>query len=130
MFAKLGSRFEEQLLEVTSGYVASQEETEDSQLPVDSIVLDAKGNLDVKVSYVNSSSYSILIGISSEELLIWKEGYTKDPHFFNLLSSLRKETKWNNPSYPQYHYGENGLIYFEVGTGITNYAYLRIFRPG
>ena len=117
MFAELGSRFEERLLQVASGYVASLEETEDCQVPVESVVLDSEGNLEVGVSYVSSSSYSILIGISTEELSVWKEGYAKDSHYSNILSSLRKETKWNNPSSPQYHYGENGLIYFEDWNG-------------
>ena len=117
MFAKLGSQFEERLLHVASGYVASLEEMESFQIPVNPILLDSEGSLDVKVSYTSSSSYSILIRISNDELLTWKEGYAKDPHFSSLISNLRKETKWNNPSYPQYHYGENGLIYFEDWNG-------------
>ena len=117
MFTELGSQFEERLLQVASSYVTSLEETEDSQVHIDPIVLNSDGSLDVEVAYVSSSSYSILIGINDEELLAWKEGYAKDPHFSNLLSSLRKEAKWNNPSFPQHHYGENGLIYFEDWNG-------------
>ena len=117
MFAELGSRFEERLLQVANGYVSSLEEMENSQVFINSIVLDSEGSLDLKVSYTCSSSYSVLIGISSEELQVWKEGYAEDPHFSKLLTNLRKETKWNNPSFPQYHYGENGLIYFEDWNG-------------
>ena len=117
MFSELGSRFEERLLQVANGYVTSLEQTEDCQVSVDPIVLSTEVNLSVKVSYVSSSSYSILVGISDEELISWKEGYATDPHFSNLLSNLRKETKWNNPAFPQYHYGENGLIYFEDWNG-------------
>jgi len=117
MFSELGSRFKEHLLQVANNYVTSLEEMEDSQVSVDPIILSSEGNLDVEVSYVSSSSYSILVGISDEELLTWKEGYAQDPHFFNLLFSLQKETKWNNPTFPQYHYGENGLIYFEDWNG-------------
>ena len=88
MFTELGSHFEECLLRIASGYVTSLEETESSQIPVSPIVLDSEGSLEVEVSYVSSSSFSILIGISDEELLTWKEGYTRDPYFSSLLSNL------------------------------------------
>jgi len=117
MFSELGSRFEERLLKVAKGYVASQEEAEDFQVINDPVKLDSEGDLTVEIPYVSSSSFSILVGIDEEEMHLWTEGYASDPYFSNLLSSLRKESKWNNPSFPQYHYGENGLIYFEDWNG-------------
>jgi len=117
MFSELGSQFEERLLKVARDYVATLEDTENFQVMVDLVTLDSEEDLDVEVPYVSSSSFSVLIGIDKEELLTWTQGYASDPYFANLLSNLRKESKWNNPSFPQYHYGENGLIYFEDWNG-------------
>ena len=100
-------------MKVAGDYVTSLKRTENFQTIIDPITLDSEEDLDIKVPYVSLSSYSILIGIENEELLNWTEGYTNDPYFSNLLSSLQKESKWSNPSFPQYHYSDNGLIYFE-----------------
>ena len=94
MFSEIGSQFEGCLLQVASGYVASLEELEDSQISVDLVILSSEGDLDVEVSSVSSSSYSILVGISDEELLTWKEGYAQNPHFSDLLSSLQMEQSY------------------------------------
>ena len=117
MFDELRSRFEKRLLKVAGDYVATLEDTEDFQVTIDPITLDSEEDLNVEVSYVSSLSFSILVGIDKEELLMWTQGYATDPYFSNLLFNLRKESKWNNPSFPQYHYGENGLIYFEDWNG-------------
>ena len=65
MFTELGSQFEEQLLKVAGDYITSLEETEDFQIVVNPITLDSEEDLDVKVPYVSSSSYSVLIGIGN-----------------------------------------------------------------
>ena len=104
-------------MKVARDYVTSLERAENFQTTIDPITLDSEEDLDIKVPYVSSSSYSILIGIENEELLNWTEGYTKDPYFSSLLSNLQKELKWSNPSFPQYHYSDNGLIYFEDCNG-------------
>ena len=104
-------------MKVAGDYVATLEDTENFQVTVDLVTLDSEEDLDIKVPYVSSLSFSVLVGIDKEELLTWTQGYASDPYFANLLSNLRKESKWNNPSFPQYHYGENGLIYFEDWNG-------------
>ena len=117
MFSELGSRFEERLLKVAGDYVTTLEDTGDFQVTVDPVTMDSDEDLSIEVSYVSSSSFSILVGIDDDELTSWTQGYASDPYFSNLLSNLRRESKWNNPSSPQYHYGENGLIYFEDWNG-------------
>jgi len=88
MFTELGSQFEERLLKVAGDYVTSLEETEDFQVIIDPITLDSEEDLDIKVPYVSSSSYSVLVGIGDNELLAWTKGYANDPYFSSLLSNL------------------------------------------
>ena len=41
------------------------------------------------------------------------DGYQEDPHFSKVLQMCKKEVNWRNPFYPQYHYSDDGLLYFE-----------------
>jgi len=88
MFMELGSQFEERLLKVARDDITSLEEAEDFQIIVDPITLDSEEDLNIKVLYVSSSLYSVLVGIGDDELLTWTKGYANEPYFSNLLSNL------------------------------------------
>lgn len=121
MYAELGERFEEKLLTVAVQFVNAEEisEVADTSLNIGPIEIDAgsESSYDITIPYVTSSAYSVLIGIVDDEIQKWIEGYKSDPHFSKVLKEWKGERNWTNPFYPQYHYGENGLIYFEDWQG-------------
>jgi hypothetical protein len=69
------------------------------------------------LDYHSSEFYTILIGISQEEMQKWKDAYLLDPHFSKVLQILKEEKDVSQPTYPQYHYSDEGLIYFEDWKG-------------
>ncbi|GJJ15491.1 hypothetical protein Clacol_009769 [Clathrus columnatus] len=79
----------------------------------------AQGCLDKKkinISFeheVLGSSYSVIIGINEKELKEFINRYLKDAHFSKVHDALKTEENWENPTYPQYYLGDEGLIFFE-----------------
>ena len=71
-----------------------------------------------EMSYSTAQSYSILIGIDPSKITRFVNGYSEDPHFKTVLNTLRDEDNWENPRYPQYSLGDNGLLFFEDSQGI------------
>jgi hypothetical protein len=55
-----------------------------------------------------SNSYSVLIGISNEELESWKFAFDSDPHFWRILTKTEDR---KSVMVSQYQLRENGLIY-------------------
>lgn len=60
-----------------------------------------------------SKAFSVLVGISSEELDSWKQGYEDDNHYSLVLESFCL----GGDKFPQYHYSDIGLLYFEDALG-------------
>ena len=58
-----------------------------------------------------------MVGISQEEISQWTEAYKDDIHFSKVIAALKTEKNWANPRYPQYHYSDAGLLYFEDWQG-------------
>jgi hypothetical protein len=112
MYEDMGSKFEEKLLNVATRFIHAQDSLgEINSVDLGEIPLD--NEQEMIASYVASRTYNVLVGISEEELNVWATGYLDDPHFSKVLKGWKKETNWTNPHYPQYHYSDNGLIYFE-----------------
>jgi hypothetical protein len=112
MYDDLGPKFEEKLLTVAARFIHSQETLgADHSMDLGDISLDLEEEL--IASYVTSQSYNVLVGIPEQELKDWTAAYFKDPHFAKVLKGWKKEANWTNPHFPQYHYSDSGLIYFE-----------------
>jgi hypothetical protein len=113
MFEELGEKFEEKLLKVASKFASSEDLPPSKEIDLGEIELLLPSGEQSTTTYRTSSSYSILIGISSEEIELWRNSYKQDPHFSEVLESWRLEEDPERPKFPQYHYSEEGLIYFE-----------------
>ncbi|KAI5885660.1 uncharacterized protein SCHCODRAFT_02477917, partial [Schizophyllum commune H4-8] len=59
----------------------------------------------------------VLVGLEESEVSAWRSAYASDTHFSKVLESMSCEESWYNPDYPQYHYSDNGLLYFEDWNG-------------
>ncbi|KAJ3726527.1 hypothetical protein DFJ43DRAFT_1001983, partial [Lentinula guzmanii] len=119
MYEELGKKFEEKLLKVASHFtqtISENPEINSKQLSCKIFhaqtfpILNGGERCE---DYFTSQSYNILIGMSSDELVSWQAGYEQDPYFSRVISDLRSEENHLNPHYPQYHYSESGLLYFE-----------------
>ncbi|KAI0349041.1 hypothetical protein OH77DRAFT_1382331, partial [Trametes cingulata] len=61
---------------------------------------------------------ALVIGISKDELKAWVSGYEDDPHYRAVLDAFRKDDP-EASMFPQYHLGDEGLIYFEDWNGAS-----------
>ncbi|KAG6913230.1 hypothetical protein DXG01_008583, partial [Tephrocybe rancida] len=71
----------------------------------------------IPISYSTARVHTILVNISKEELQRWTVGYQNTPHYSEVMKEWKKEENWNNPKYPQYHFNDEGLTYFEDWQG-------------
>nr|GAT46648.1 TY3B-TY3B protein [Mycena chlorophos] len=112
MYEELGPRFEEKLLKLASAQVHLQE---DPEVPDTLTAYPSElGDSSPPVShYCTSRGYSVLVGISDDELQSWVSAYQEDPHFSRVLADWKIEANWSNPRWPQYHLAESGLLYFQ-----------------
>jgi hypothetical protein len=102
MYEELGERFEEKLLKVATQYVSSMEESWDSSISLGEIDIPLHDGNSTTLDYHSSESYTLLIGISQEEMQKWKDAYLLDPHFSKILQTLKEEKDVSQPTYPQY----------------------------
>lgn len=109
MFEELGEKFEAKLLSVASRYVHGYSNTELENESVSAEVELIDGSTMV-LPYITSKSYSVLIGISEDEVERWRLGYEKDPYWNKVIASFGKNDDPSNPYYPQYLYYDNGLV--------------------
>ena len=114
MYSELGPWFEEKLLTVALRFVSALDSLDQDShaFSLPHVMVDLPDCLSLPVNYQTSSSYSVLVSISNDERFCWTEGYSKDSHFSKVLQGW-KESNWSNPHYPQYHYSNDGLVYFE-----------------
>jgi hypothetical protein len=118
MFSELGPRFEEKLLNVASGLVQAEElEVPDySHTKYNCLELHVHGELSCYEDYVTSNSFSVLIGLSPEELDVWIKAYAADTLFSEVLKA-NQESQGTQDKYSQYSVQSNGLIFFEDWNG-------------
>jgi len=99
MYSKLGEIFEEKL-SVVSDFVASKlsEEQDYSFTFLNSLKICLPSGHEFTLDHVSSNSYSILVGMQSNELNTWKMAYSSDAKV--LKASITNNNKERN--YPQY----------------------------
>jgi hypothetical protein len=117
MYSELGEKFEEKLLSVVSDFVASEilEEPDYSFISPNSLEICLPSGHEFTLDHVSSNSYSILVGMQSKELDIWKMAYSSDTMFSKILkASITNNDEEGN--YPQYQICDK-LIYFEDWNG-------------
>ena len=68
-------------------------------------------------SYHTSQTYNLLVSIDPSVLEEWRTGYDNDPFFHSIIADLKDECRLSHPRHPQYHYSEDGLLYFEDWNG-------------
>ena len=113
MYEQLGEWFEERLLTVASNFVQIKDRVDDGNICNDEVRVENQEGIESSIMIPTSQNYSVVVGISEDELRKWKDDYEKDNHFSTVLKSLRQGLD----TYPQYHYSEDGLIYFEDALG-------------
>lgn len=116
MYDTLSEKFEERLIKLASK-VTDLEDRKDESLKSSTVtheieVMDQQG-LAQPLTIPTSESFSVLVGISREELNKWKADYMKDKHYSQVLDAFQQ----GSDKFSQYHYSDNGLIYFEDALG-------------
>jgi len=117
MYSELGEKFEEKLLSVVLDFVASEilEEQDYSFISQNSLEICLPSGHKFTLDHISSNSYSILVGMQSKELDIWKMAYSSDTMFSKILkASITNNDEEGNYSQYQIH---DGLIYFEDWNG-------------
>ena len=126
MFEELGPQFEETLLTVASNFMSSELKIEEENLHVP-VNLRVGDHDEIETFQTTSRSYSILVGIDQDEISRWSIAYDEDPHFKSVLQTIRNDESEDIP-FPQYHYSDNGLLYFEDSMGNTRLCVPRSLR--
>jgi len=90
MYSELGEKFEEKLLSVVSDFVASEtlQEPDYSFISPNSLKICLPSGHEFSLDHVSSNSYSVLVGMKSDELNIWKTAYASDTLFSKVLRLL------------------------------------------
>jgi hypothetical protein len=116
MYDELGDKFKEKLLNVASKFVNPTTETPEYSCTVlDDLEIPLPEGGNLVQNYVTSSTYSVLVGMNTDDLKDWKRAYTTD----NLYSKALRASQINNDEvghYMQYQI-RDGLAYFEDWNG-------------
>jgi len=102
IYSELGEKFEERLLNVASKCINSISEIPDySPIAKDSLeIMFSEGEYLVQ-DYPTSNTYSILVGMSSNELEEWKRAYMNDKFCSKILKASQIDNN-EEGNYPQY----------------------------
>lgn len=114
MYEELGPQFEDRLLNVAAHCIQVQDDSGDFAIDSGPISLRVGSTTDIKIPWVTSQSYSLLVGLEPTEIERWLQAYKSDKHFSEVLAQMKGG---KGALYSQYHYSENGLIYFEDWQG-------------
>ena len=116
IYSELGEKFEERLLNVASKCVNSISEIPDySHIAKDGLEMMFPEGEYLVQDYPTSNTYSVLVGMSSDELEEWKKAYANDKLYSKILKASQIEND-EEGNYPQYQI-RDGLIYFEDWNG-------------
>ena len=117
MFEELGPKFEERLLTAATRFAEAELYLEHDNTSTD-IPLRWENEEEIRIPYLTPRSFSLTVQIDDQEVQKWKNAYAKDPHFIQVLEGRKKDGD-ANLTFQQYHYSEDGLIYFEDSIGNT-----------
>jgi hypothetical protein len=111
MHETLGDKSGQYLLSLISAYIC----LDYFDMPSNSYLLEgfwisSSDGLNLLHPYATSSSCSVRIGISNEELESWRYTFDSDPHFWTVLVEIKDE---ESMMVSQYQLRENGLMYFD-----------------
>jgi hypothetical protein len=120
LYDELAEKFKEQLLEVAGRFASA---TYDDNIPEGTIemIIPYPEELSKEgfVKVTSAKNYAIMISISEEEKQRWREGYSKDAYFRNILERLKENDAQTAVLRQRYRMEENGLLYFEDLMGNT-----------
>lgn len=119
---ELGTSFKTELLSVCAENVSSGIKPSDESVQIE-LEVENKDLGCVSLNYATTHAYSIVIGVDAKEIQRFVDGYSTDPHFSKVSSSLKVEENWENPAFPQYYLGDEGLIFFEDSLGRNRFLY-------
>ena len=68
-----------------------------------------------ELTYATTQIYLTMVQVSKRELWGWRDADTRDSHFSVVLKNKKEDE--TNPTFYQYHFSEDGLIYFEDSVG-------------
>ena len=102
IYSELGETFEEELQNVTSKCINLSSEIPDySHITKDRLeIMFAEGEYLVQ-DYPTLNTYSVLVGMSSDELEEWKKAYTTDKLYSKILKASQIDND-EEENYPQY----------------------------
>lgn len=130
-FDDLGARFEERLLRVANAHACTLQD--DGYITPCALTVSQEApfhDTPATFSYSASPTSTLLVGLTDEEIQLWREAYLTDPHYREALKSLRTEDDPSLSAFPQYYVGDNGLVYFEDWNGAARLAVPSSLRLG
>jgi hypothetical protein len=105
----LGDKSGQYLLSLISAYVRLDYfDSPSYSYLLEDFWISSSDGLNLWHPYATSSSYSVLIGISNEELESWKYAFGSYPHFWTVLVEIEDK---ESVMVSQYQLWENGLTY-------------------
>ncbi len=121
-FEELGPHFEERLLKLAASHGGDDSNKEELTSAVFDVQQSPEFDTSVSFAYPAAVTASLIVALSADEALEWREAYAKDAHFQDVLRGLAQDEQEaddgeNTPIYPQYHSGEHHLIYFQDWNG-------------
>jgi hypothetical protein len=141
IYDHLGDKFEAKVLTLASKFQHDEEYqdmTSDESINFEPVQMKKKNSLEhskdtednpvshksheetdhtLKIPYAISRKHKLTIHIDLEEVKEWISGYTSDPYFSKIINHLCSEINWQNPRYPQFFLGDNGLLFFKDWEG-------------
>jgi hypothetical protein len=110
IYSKLGEKFEEKLLNVASKCINSFSEIPDySHITKDGLEIKFPEGEYLVQDYLTSNTYSVLVGMSSDELEEWKKAYTTNKLYSRILKASQTDND-KEGNYPQYQI-QDGFIF-------------------
>jgi hypothetical protein len=119
IYDHLGDQLEAKVLHLASEFQHEEEKCDNSWNTTTYLEdpEDTPTSLSIEIPYVTSRNFSITIHSDPDEIAEWVKGYQADSYFKKVLDTLKEETNYLNPKYPQYFTSDEGLLYFEDWEG-------------
>ncbi|KAF9471191.1 hypothetical protein BDN70DRAFT_901533 [Pholiota conissans] len=122
MFSELGVRFEQKLLSMVEDF-AREESIIDPHVLKTTIEWEHKETCILASTYQTLLTHRLLINIGQEEQVKWINAYVNDVHY----NKVKKDVE--HTDFPQYHFRDNGLIFFQDLEGNTRLCVPKELQP-